>query len=140
MVQIPAHGKYCNSYKCTCCGRSFREMYLTNIHIKNQHRHLVNLIEKLGLIRQVRLDSTTIENVFQVTPLTLHFDPLLDGLIQNVELFLNLLGFGSHHLDETVTQDHVDGGETFIQVRVEGISISTISIVIRYTEEKYDKY
>ena len=91
---------------------------------------LVHLLENLGLIRQLLPDGTALENVLEVAPLLLHLEPLLDGRRKESQLLLDLVGLGAHDLDETVTENHIDFGKTFVEVGVHVLSATQDEAVV----------
>lgn len=59
------------------------------------------------------------ENVFKVDPFLLALDPSSHNIVGIDDLFLQVFAIFPHEGDESVTEDHVDGGERVIDRGVE---------------------
>jgi len=79
---------------------------------------LIDLLEKLGLVGKLLLNRATRENVLQIAPLLLNLEPFFESGGQEGKVLLYALGFSTHDLNKSISENHVDVSETFIKVLI----------------------
>lgn len=75
---------------------------------------LIDLFEPLGLSGQLLFDVRSCEDVFEINPLFLANDPLFNHLVEGEQVFFPNFGFTAQRFHIARTQDHIDGGHSFV--------------------------